>query len=113
MLNSLDPIHVRHVDIGKNQLHTLGFQLLQGLHAVTGFQDLSQRESLPEHSLENLPNRGGIIHNQYVYSHSLSLRGTRVISDRSSEALARIDSAALVRRPYIDRAISTEFQPGL
>ena len=63
----LQPVHSRHIDIGKHQVEPLSFQDIQCFLAVSGFEDSPDgHASLPQNTLQNLPDGSGIVHNQNV-----------------------------------------------
>jgi len=62
MLNQRDAIHHRHVEIGDDQVHHRGLQLLQRILAVLGLDYI--KASLAQREADHLPHRRRVVHNQ-------------------------------------------------
>jgi len=59
----LQSVHSGHVDVGENQIHRVGVHDLQRFLSVTRFMDGANcHAGLPEHALQDLADRGRVIH---------------------------------------------------
>ena len=73
LLDELQTIHYRHVDVAQNQIHRVVAQHSQSLGSVAGFEHLGQRHPcLSQGTFHNFSHNGRIVHNQRAYvSHDL------------------------------------------
>ena len=78
----LKAVHVGHVDVGQNEADGFGFEYVEGLDAVAGFDNFAEGHlGLDEHSLQDLPDRRGIIDDHDVKGHSMRASPTMCSSE--------------------------------
>ena len=63
----LQPVHLRHVDVGKDQSERTGPQEVYSFGAIAGFMDFADRQiGLAQNPLQDFADGGGVVDDQNI-----------------------------------------------
>jgi hypothetical protein len=109
VLDELDAVHDRHVDIGDHHIDALGLEHVEPLLAVFGLQHLEAR--IGERMVQHGQDGAGIVHRQYAQGHPfmIAAKTRRRVQDVPAARLPAIMAALGVAPPnskWLRRAVS-------